>query len=228
MSMKRNILVVGLVALAAFFGGVVQSQTERFELEGNLKFFGIGNGVIFPDGSKQISAASLSAPCFNDNTNRYIDCGNGTVTDTVTGLIWLKDAECGSLGNPAGRTYAAASSVTATTLANGVCGLTDGSRPGDWRLPTRDEWMATVAPAVALGCVGVSPPASPPSLTNDPGTACLSLGPTSFTGVTATTYWSSTANETTPSNAFSVVLLIGGVFGASKDSVLQVWPVRDP
>jgi hypothetical protein len=31
-------------------------------------------------------------PCF-DNLNRYVDCGNGTVTgtvtDTVTGLIWL-------------------------------------------------------------------------------------------------------------------------------------------
>ena len=32
-------------------------------------------------------------PCF-DNTNRYVDCGNGTVTDTVTGLIWLQDADC--------------------------------------------------------------------------------------------------------------------------------------
>ena len=26
--------------------------------------------------------------------NRFVDCGNGTVTDTQTGLIWLKKANC--------------------------------------------------------------------------------------------------------------------------------------
>ena len=55
MSMKRSILIGGVVALA-FVGGVVQGQTERFELEGNLKFFGAGNGIIFTDGTKQTSA----------------------------------------------------------------------------------------------------------------------------------------------------------------------------
>jgi hypothetical protein len=29
-----------------------------------------------------------------DNANRYVNCGNGTVTDTVTGLIWLQNANC--------------------------------------------------------------------------------------------------------------------------------------
>jgi hypothetical protein len=32
-----------------------------------------------------------------DNTLRFADCGNGTVTDTATGLTWLKDA--GGLGS---------------------------------------------------------------------------------------------------------------------------------
>jgi hypothetical protein len=36
-------------------------------------------------------AARADGPCFGDgNFPRYADCGNGTVTDTVTGLIWLK------------------------------------------------------------------------------------------------------------------------------------------
>src|SRR5262245_50046924 len=26
------------------------------------------------------------------NRFRYVDCGNGTVTDQLTGLVWLKDA----------------------------------------------------------------------------------------------------------------------------------------
>src|SRR5437773_9255267 len=30
-----------------------------------------------------------AAPPCSDNSNRYVDCGNGTVTDSVTGLTWL-------------------------------------------------------------------------------------------------------------------------------------------
>src|SRR5262249_1683415 len=30
-----------------------------------------------------------AAPCV-DKTKRYVDCGNGTVTDSETGLVWLK------------------------------------------------------------------------------------------------------------------------------------------
>ena len=56
MSLKRTVLL-GAVAVLAFVGGVARGQTERFELEGNLKFFGTGNGVIFPDGTKVTSAA---------------------------------------------------------------------------------------------------------------------------------------------------------------------------
>jgi hypothetical protein len=70
------------------------------------------------------------------------------VTDSVTGLIWLKNAGC--LGSA---DWATANQIAAA-LNDGDCGgvLTDGSSPGDWRLPTKDEWTATVARAVALGC----------------------------------------------------------------------------
>ena len=44
-------------------------------------------------GSSGTTAMPADGPCF-DNTNRYVDCGNGTVTDTVTGLIWLKQSDC--------------------------------------------------------------------------------------------------------------------------------------
>ena len=76
-----------------------------------------------------------------------MDCGNGTVTDTVTGLIWLKQADCLGVHDWAAANRAAAG------LKDGDCGgLTDKSSPGDWRLPTKDEWSATIARAVALGC----------------------------------------------------------------------------
>ncbi len=39
-----------------------------------------------------VTAGRPTAPCF-DNINRYVNCGDGTVTDTVTGLVWLQEAE---------------------------------------------------------------------------------------------------------------------------------------
>jgi hypothetical protein len=55
------------------------------------------------------------------------------VTDTVTGLIWLRNADCLPIEDWANAIQAAAS------LKDGDCNLTDKSTPGDWRLPTRDE-----------------------------------------------------------------------------------------
>jgi hypothetical protein len=63
---------------------------------------------------------------------RFVDNGNGTITDTTTGLIWLKKANC------IDQTWAAAVS-TVNTLANGQCGLSDGSKAGSWRMPNRRE-----------------------------------------------------------------------------------------
>src|SRR5207247_1171111 len=138
--------------------------------------------------------AHAAAPCF-DNGNRYVDCGDGTVTDTVTGLIWLKNANCFSI-----QTYSAANQAAAG-LAAGQCGLTDASSAGDWRLPTKAEWEATIARAGAMGCK-FGGAGSPPSLTNDPGANCLSVGPTSFTGVQSGNYWSSSSFEDVPINAW--------------------------
>jgi hypothetical protein len=170
----------------------------------------------------QTQAAGPDSPCF-DNGNRYVDCGNGTVTDTVTGLIWLKQADC--LGE---LLFYAAANQAAAGLKNGDCGgtLTDNSSPGDWRLPTSDEWSATIARAFELLC-GAG--ASGLSLTNDAGTRCLSEGPSSFAGLGEHSFpfWSGTSSESSPTNAWYADLENGGVFPFfSKGSTLRVWPVR--
>ena len=93
-------------------------------------------------------------------------CGNGTVTNTVTDLIWLKDASCLGLLDWVPANQAAGS------LKDGDCALTDHSSAGDWRLPSGDEWIATIARGVALDCgSGIGP-----SLTDDAGTACYGTG----------------------------------------------------
>jgi hypothetical protein len=64
---------------------------------------------------------------------RFTDNENGTVTDNLTGLIWLKNANCFGV-----LTWADALSAC-NTLTSPTCGLTDGSVAGDWRLPNRKE-----------------------------------------------------------------------------------------
>ena len=153
-------------------------------------------------------------PCF-DNFNRYVDCGNGTVTDTVTGLVWLKDPTCLGVLDWASANQAAAAPK------EGYCGLTDGSAPGDWRLATLNESLATTARATALGCL--------PVLTNDSGTGCANAGGSSFVPLPSTNFWTSTPVETAP--VFAHYIGVGFGFGSSNlrrsgFGGLGVWPVR--
>ena len=133
-------------------------------------------GLQGETGAPGTNGTKPDPPCF-DNTNRYVNCGNGTVTDTVTALIWLQDADCLGLNSWA------AANQTAAGLKDGDCGgnLTDKSSPGDWRLPTKDEWDAMMI----SGCS--------PALSSDAGTSCMADGASLFTGVAKDDYWSRTA-----------------------------------
>ena len=95
-------------------------------------------GPAGPQGPAGPAGVVLKAdgPCFS-NTGRLVDCGNGTFTDSVTGLIWLADPDCTTL---VPLDWAAANEAAAS-LGDGDCGLTDASASGDWRLPTAEEWQ---------------------------------------------------------------------------------------
>ena len=75
---------------------------------------------------------------------RFIDNKNGTVTDRLTGLIWLKNTRCFGMMDWKDAQQAAKS------LKNGDCGpdpalmLSDGSSAGDWRLPTIKELYSLI------------------------------------------------------------------------------------
>ena len=157
----------------------------------------------------------LSPPpdtCF-DNAGRFVVCGDGTVKDNLTGLTWLEDASC--LGSA---TWADAS-ILVTQVGNGQCGLTDGSSPGDWRLPTYAEWNVIIDQAILNAC---SAPLVPDVL----GLGCCGTGVCAFTGVQNSAYWSSTTYANFPNNAMCGFLSVpGGCFGGKTGSRL-VWPVR--
>jgi len=181
-----------------------QTKTGDLEVQGNVT---VGD-VTFSDGSV-LRSARPDPPCF-DFANRFADCGNGTVTDTLTGLILLRDANCFGLTN-----FVNANGLAAS-LADGQCGLTDASSPGDWRLMTKEEWEGLLKPSCPIF----------PDLPNTPGTGCYSAGPQWAVGVELTNYWSSVTYGPNPILAWNGIISNGTVNTSNKGASGYVWPVR--
>jgi len=152
-------------------------QTERYDDgdDGDLE-----KGVAWPN------------PRFTDNSD-------GTVTDHLTALIWLKNANC---FGP--KTWATALN-DANWLDSGECGLSDGSEEDDWRLPNLRELHSLID-------YGHSYPTLP---SGHP-----------FSGVQSDGYWSGTTPAGSTSNAWYVYLGDGSVYNFDKTDTHYVWPVR--
>ena len=194
----------------------LQTKAGDLEVQGDVT---VGGDVLFSDGSVQVTAFPADPPCF-DLALRFVDCGNGTVTDTVTGLIWLQDASCATLPGLGGETgnYVAGNEAAAS-LQDGDCGLTDRSSPGDWRLPTKAEWQTIIDQANTNGC---GAPFFPDTL----GTGCCGVDPCAFAGVQSDFYWSSTTLASSPNGAWDARLVFGSVGFGNKTFNDFVWPVR--
>jgi len=139
---------------------------------------------------------------------RFTKNNDGTVTDNLTGLIWLENANCFTT-----RTWAQALS-DAKTLKSGACSLSDGSALGEWRLPSKKELESLVASEYVS-----------PAVPNTAGTAKWTAG-APFTGVQSNYYWSSTTYAGNTSVAWFVYLLDGIVNPNNKANTYYVWPVR--
>jgi hypothetical protein len=133
---------------------------------------------------------------------RFTDNADGTVTDNLTGIIWLKDADC------FGRRIWTDALSEANGLASGSCGLTDGSNAGDWHLPNVKELQSLID----YGQYNSALPPGYGSIFND---------------VQSHEYWSSTTYEDDTVCAWGVGIRNGSVKYGSKESyALYVWPVR--
>ena len=132
---------------------------------------------------------------------RFTDNSDGTVTDNLTGLTWLKDASCLGQQNWA-NALAAANTLTDGNVA---CGLSDGSVAGDWRLPNRNE----LGSLVDLGTFSPALPAGNP-----------------FLNFVASNYWSSTTVAIVPSFAWEVSFISGLDSFNNKLNVIFVTAVR--
>jgi len=154
-----------------------------------------------------------SDTCF-DNVGRFVVCGDGAVKDNLTGLFWLEDANC------FGQNTWADANIAGAQLGDGQCGLTDGSSPGDWRLPTKEEWEAIVVQAVTNGCAA-------PYFPDVRGLGCCGTGTCAFAGVQSGIYWSSATYVQNPSIAWLAGLGTSLIGSTDKTSNFYVWPVRD-
>jgi hypothetical protein len=147
-------------------------------------------------------------------TPRFIDNRNGTVLDNLTGLLWLKQANC------FGFVMWAQALTAANALASPNCGLTDGSVVGDWRLPNVKELQSLIDFGFMY-----------PPLSNAAGTGQWPEGD-AFSNVATQCYWSSTTRHDLSSVGWWVGLDGGETIGevgpdfADKSVNCAVWPVR--
>lgn len=202
--MQKHTLTRGVVVMVAVVTWVVLvapqvlAQRARVPQTGQTTSYAPGD-----DGDIQ---AGVEWP-----TPRFTNRGDGTVRDNLTGLMWLRVANCfGALRWPQALT-------AANMLAHGQCGLTDKSRLGDWRLPNVNELRSLVAVDFIQ-----------PALSNAAGTAQWTEGNV-FSGAQVNVYWSSTTLATRPDVALFVHFEFGHTGHDSKEFGLTpywVWPVR--
>ena len=148
---------------------------------------------------------------------RFITGTTGIVTDTLTGLVWLQNANCAN----AQRDWATALADVAQLNTDGTmnshpCGDTSngGSHQRDWRLPNVRELQSLIH-------YGFDSPA----LSNTTGTSKWTAGDP-FAGVQMYYYWSSTTRAASTPYAWSVLLTDGDVGTTVKSVNYYVWPVR--
>jgi len=149
---------------------------------------------------------------------RFTKHGDGTVTDNLTGLIWLQNANCAATS----REWQTALDDVAQLNSDGTmntndCGDTSngGAHQTDWRMPNMREQYSLVH----LGFTGRAVP-------NTAGTGKWTTGDP-FDNVDSGYYWSSTTRVDDTDNAWCVRLNHGSLGDFSKDGTNYLWPVRD-
>lgn len=139
-------------------------------------------------------------------TPRFLDNGNGTITDTTTGLVWEKQSDDGGPHDKdAVYTWSASGSTQPTGTAFGFIAALNAGRFGgwrDWRLPTLEELQTIVSTS------GSTPgrPVVPPAFDNNCVPGC-NINQCSCTK--PLNYWTSTINISNNQQAWYVLFNTG-------------------
>ncbi len=157
------------------------------------------NNVVGQDGKLQ-KGFPLSVPRFTDNLD-------GTVTDNLTGLIWLQDANCFD-----SRKWDDARTKV-YEMNTGVAQSCNTTQTG-WRLPNIRELHSLINYQY-----------SNPALSNAEGDQNWNENDP-FLGVQSGAYWSATSPVYNTSYAWVVLFNNGYVNAHGKTYTNYVWPVR--
>ena len=141
---------------------------------------------------------------------RYVDNGNGTVTDDLTGMMWLKEPGCAGIES---LNFTQAEAAVSAINSGAIVGCTDYT-PGtfeDWRMPSITEMASMLDYGTTTG---------------------LPAGhPFDLTGLTACGFWSSTSDLGAPTQAWWLVhgptALDRVVASTAKSMDGCVWVVRE-
>ena len=185
---RRNSFELVLAVILIFLPLVVTAGDVDLPKTGQTTVYSSGD-----DGDLQKGVAWPS-PRFTDNSD-------GTVSDNLTGLVWLKNANCaGTMTWNDALDYC-------NTLASGSCGLTDGSVAGDWRLPNIVELESLIN-------------------ANESNSAAW-LNTQGFSSIQSSNYWSATTDALGTDTAWRVHMYVGYVSHSTyKSDSYCVWPVR--
>jgi Protein of unknown function (DUF1566) len=175
-------------------GGAIELQATGFYLR-----YAAGD-----DGSFQ-SGVHLTSP-------RFIDNANGTLTDTMTGLVWLKEADCI-------RADWSDALAAVNLLASGQCGLSDGSAVGAWRMPNRNELQSLADRAQTNQAEYFDY-----TYFNHDGSVYQAPIFTNY--VEAQYYWTSTTDAADPTEAWTVFSCDFGVYDIPKSNAGYTLAVR--
>jgi hypothetical protein len=160
-------------------------------------------------------------------TPRFTDNEDGTVTDNLTGLVWLRDANCISThySDFDNDGTVADGQVTWQHALDFVAGINNGTYPNcgagytDWRLANVRELHSLVhydfANPALPNTVGMGQSTEGDPFTNTPG---------------GYAYWTSTTTLDNTAKAFYVGFKRGSILRKlkTKASGNYVWPVRGP
>jgi len=129
--MRKDIFIVGLTSLFAFCS-TDQGEDELLH-EANYKIVDTGTGDFYSD--REVIPEPGPGDAFygqdahyQQNQPSYTDHGDGTVTDNITGLMWVKDME------------------EKVTWENALSGVENFSLAGyeDWRMPGIKELYSLI------------------------------------------------------------------------------------
>ncbi len=219
--MSNNILALMVVSLFLLANNGCPLSPAPVPKTGQTTSYATGD-----DGEYQ-KGITWSNPRFTDNSD-------STVTDNLTGLIWLKDANCIATTYPEFDNDEAVGDFEGTwksTAGDGkviwqhaldfVAGINDGTYPNcgagatDWRLPNRFELESLLTLEYTTYAVP-----------DTAGTGQWSEGDP-FNNLQSFSYWSSTTYVDRPDIAWFVQMGSGSVGKSIKtDYYFYIWPVR--